>query len=345
MERLSSSYQNSIVQKDPIVEEIDEAFLADWGVTYTQILQFLYSCYVLAMRRQASVVEISEEILKTEILSVCPDLTNDTIGRCLERLSLEKRSDYLNSPTGLSGRDIFPWCYNRELSYLRRPIVRWQKEDGNIVVYGFRSCINAGNQLANLIYSGRLRNGGKKINQLLGKFESIKGREYNEDVRAFLSQFAQLNVCPHDVSIKQNGSIKAENDFGDIDVLAYDSTHNILYSIECKNTHTAKNIREMKTEMDEYLGRGDNPKKDRKNALVFKHLRRHEWIVKHIDQLMAYIGIEKRPNMKSMMLTSAVIPTSYLRKEDTPISILNYPTLRREGLAYLNTCIDPVIES
>ena len=101
----------------------------------------------------------------------------------------------------------------------------------------------------------------------------------------------------------------------------------------------------MKTEMDEYLGRGDKPEKDRKKALVFKHLRRHEWIVKHIDQVMAYIDVEKRPDVKSMMLTSEVIPTSYLRKEDTPLSILNYPTLRQKGLAYLDTCIEPVIGS
>ena len=345
MERLSSSHQNAIVQKDPVVEEIDEAFLADWGLTYSQILQFLYSCYVLAMRRQASVVDISEETLKAEIVAVGPDLTNDVVGKCLERLSLEKRSDYLNPPTGLSGRDIFPWCYNRELSYLRRPIVRWQGGDGTInCVSGFRSCLAAGYQLMDLIHSGRLRNGGKQIEKLLGKFESIKGKEFNEEVRAFLTRFSQLKVWPHDVSIKQNGAIKAEEDYGDIDVLAYDAPRNVLYSIECKNTNTAKNIREMKTEMDEYLGRGDKPEKDRKKALVFKHLRRHEWIVKHIDQVMAYIRVEKRPDVKSMMLTSEVIPTSYLRKEDTPLSILNYPTLRQKGLAYLDTCIEPVIE-
>ena len=70
------------------------------------------------------------------------------------------------------------------------------------------------------------------------------------------------------VKIKERGHLVADIDYGDIDVLAYDTTNNILYSIECKNTNTAKNIREMKNEMDEYLGRGEDPEKDMKKALV-----------------------------------------------------------------------------
>ena len=36
-----------------------------------------------------------------------------------------------------------------------------------------------------------------------------------------------------------------------------------------------------------------------------------------------------------MMLTYEVIPTSSLRKEDTPLAILNFQKLNRKGVEYL----------
>ena len=183
------------------------------------------------------------------------------------------------------------------------------------------------------------------MTKLLGFFEDEKGKEFNEIVRAYLNQIPRLKVWSYDVKIKERGHLVADTDYGDIDVLAYDTTNNILYSIECKNTNTAKNIREMKNEMDEYLGRGEDPEKDMKKALVLKHLRRHKWLIEHIDQVTAFIGARKKPIIKSMMLTSEVIPTSYLRKEETPLSILNYGKLKKGGLAYLNTSKKPILTS
>ena len=99
----------------------------------------------------------------------------------------------------------------------------------------------------------------------------------------------------------------------------------------------------MKKEMDDYLGRGDGSKKE--NALVLKHLRRHRWILDNLEQVKKYIGITKNPKVKSMMLTATVIPTSYLKKNETPLSILNFPELKLKGLNYLDSCKEPIINN
>ena len=49
--------------KDAELEEIDVAFLEDWGVSYSNILQFLYVCYIIAMKQQKSVIEMEESQL------------------------------------------------------------------------------------------------------------------------------------------------------------------------------------------------------------------------------------------------------------------------------------------
>ena len=147
------------------------------------------------------------------------------------------------------------------------------------------------------------------------------------------------------MTIKQRGNFNADDNYGDIDVLAYDTNRNILYSIECKDTNTAKNVKEMKTEMDEYLGRGTNPEKDKKKALVLKHLRRHKWLQDNVEQVKKYVGASSgiELTIKSLMLTASVIPTSYLKKEECPLSILNYSELKLKGLDYLDSCRNPDI--
>lgn len=328
--------------KDAELEEIDVAFLEDWGVSYSNILQFLYVCYIIAMKQQKSVIEMEESQLVKAVQEHCIELTEDLVRKCIIRLSLDKRENYLTPPNGLAGKDIYPWSYNRELSYLRRPVIRYQYDDGTVMcMFGFRSCIQAGVQLSDLLYSGRLRYVGRKIETLLGKFEARKGFAFNDEVRSFLAKIPMMRVWEHDVTIKSGGYFSADKDYGDIDVMAYDTSSDILYLIECKNTNTARNIKEMKTEMDEYLGRGDNPEKDKKRALVLKHLRRHRWVTEHINEVAKRIGLAVPPRVKSMMLTATVIPTSYLKREKTPMSILNYPELKIKGMDYLNSCKEP----
>ncbi len=332
MEYLANLQPKTKGESNSDLNEIDAAFLADWGASYTTILQLLYSCYLLAMQQKCSVMELPEKEFVGAIIEICPELSEQAIEKSLRHLALEKRTNYLTPPERMDGKEIFPWIYNRELSYLRRPIVRWQMQDGVNLIYGFRSCLTAGRQLTNLLYSGRLRYGGQKLEKLLGKFESAKGSAFNEEVRRWLQEHTTMKVWDYDASMKPKGVFAASEDLGDIDVLAYDSVKNVVYSIECKNTNTAKNVREMKKEMDDYLGRDGKTKK----AMVMKHLRRHRWMMDNIEMVKDVVGAKTNPTVKSMMLTSEVIPTSYLRKEETPLSILNFQELERKGVEYLN---------
>lgn len=337
MKRLSSLQPKNSGERNKELDEIDEAFVSDWSVSFTAILQVLYSCYMLALKIKCSVVEIGETEFVKEIIEICPELNENTISKALEHLTLEKRNDYLTPPNGMDWKEVMPWVYNRELSYLRRSIIRWQTSDGETnLIYGFRSCLLSGMQLFDLLYAGRLKYVGNKLEKLLGKFESAKGTAFNEAVRSWLKQQTTLRVWDFDVSMKPKGAFVTPEDYGDIDVLAYDSDRNVVYAIECKNTNTARNVRQMKKEMDDYLGRGDNPEKDKKKALVQKHLRRHIWLTEHLETVGEFVGSETAPTVKSIMMTSEVIPTSYLRKEDTPLPILNFQELKRGGVEYLN---------
>ena len=337
MERFAQDWKPA--GSSQIDTDTDNAFESDWGVSLTHILQFLYSCSLLGEEKQLSVIEMSESNLISWIKGKAEELSDNAIQACLKKFSLYKTGSYPEVTGSIDSKEFFPWRYNREYSFLRRPIIRLETPNTPNYLIGIRSCLMAGYQLMDLLFSGRLRFVGEKLNTVLGKYQAQKGRAFNKYVRDFLSSLPGLTVWQFDVGIKPKGNLIANEDLGDIDVLAYDNSRHILYSIECKNTNTAKNVWEMKKEMDDYLGRGDNPEKDQKKALVYKHLRRHKWLNEHIDVVKTFVGSEEPIEVKSMLLTSEVIPTSYLRKESLPLSILNISELKEKGRPYLDTCM------
>jgi hypothetical protein len=88
-------------------------------------------------------------------------------------------------------------------------------------------------QLATLLSDGRLQDNTKKLKALRSRFNDEKGTAFNEDVRELLKKTSTLIVWNWEVKIDINGNLKADKNYGDIDVLAYDSVNKVLFAIEC----------------------------------------------------------------------------------------------------------------
>lgn len=165
-------------------------------------------------------------------------------------------------------------------------------------------------QLSTLLSDGRLQDDTQHLKALRSKFNDIKGKAFNEDVRLFLKKQTNLKVWDWEVTIDVDGNLKAEENYGDIDVLAYDSVRKILFAIECKNTEKARNVKEMKTELDKYFGQPGSNKK----GYIQKHIDRHQWLNNNINQVKSFVGEDPEFSIVSIILTSEVIPLSYISK-------------------------------
>src|SRR5690606_33085677 len=115
----------------------------------------------------------------------------------------------------------------------------------------------------------------------------------------------------------------------DVDVLALHKPTGTVFSIECKNTTKAKNIHEMKTEMDSYLGREGG------KGMITKHVDRHNWLNNNKEKLQKLFKVETPISVKSLMLSSEVIPTPYIKSDELPLPIIAFPDLKREGTKLL----------
>lgn len=315
---------------DKEVKEIDSAFLEDWGISYLNIYKFCYSSFIVCIETQRSTCSMKESEFIQQLKEKA-HMDEKEIVAGIERFSITQRNEFLKAPNGYNDNEVFPWKYNREFSFARRFIVKYKNEKGEtILTWGFRNAISAQKQLNHLLFEGKLNNGGKKINKLLGTFRERKGKVYRNEVKDWLKKNPDLTVIDYEVKIDTNGHLIADKNYGDIDVLVYNAKTNIVYCLECKDTNKAKNIHEMKKEMDNYLGR------EGQKGMIQKHVERHNWLNANKDKLSAFLKIEKEPKVASFMLTSEVIPMAYIKAEAVPLPIISFPELKNEGLKILS---------
>jgi hypothetical protein len=316
---------------DVALEEIDSAFLEDWGISYINISKFCYSSLIVCIDKQTSTCSMEQSEFIKQIKEKS-QIDEKEIGAIIERFSITQRENYLKAPEGFMDNEVFPWKYNREFSFARRFIVKYKNNKNEIILtWGFRNAISAQKQLHYLLHEGKLNNGGIKINKLLGTFREKKGKEFRNKVKNWLLSNPNLNVIDYEVKIDKRGHLLAEKNYGDVDILVYNTETNIVYSLECKDTIKAKNIHEMKKEMDNYLGR------EGQKGMVQKHVERHYWLNANKEKICTFLNIDTVTKVASFMLTSEVIPTTYIKAESLPLPIISFPALKEYGTILLDT--------
>ncbi len=318
-------------------EDVNNAFATDWGISFTDIDAFCYGCYSLCINKNTSALDIDSDTFEKEIMALQPSLTKGKIQTSISHFSLSERGKFLTAPEGYKNQEVFPWVYNRELSYIRRFILSYNIGDGNQrYILGPRSAMASLRQLATLLSDGRLQAETAKLKALRSKFNDIKGEDFNEDVREYLKENISLKVWDWEVKISTDGNLTADKNYGDIDVMAYDANRKILFAIECKNTEKARNIREMKTELGKYFGLPGEKKK----GYIQKHIDRDRWLKDNYDQVKNYVDKDNDFEIKSIIMTSEVIPLSYISKLHLELPILAFSQLKSRGIDQLYEVAD-----
>lgn len=315
-------------------EALDQAFEQELCVAFSRLNLMVHILAFRGFEQQVSCTAVTGTQIR-EILAkaqVPIPFNEEEIVAMLTLLTMVPRSLIMLPPTDgdYTQQDVFTWRYNRRLGYLRRPFVTVQKEGESVYLFGFRHLVASMRNMEFLLYTGQYPQfvKGGALDTWLGTIQHAKGKPFRNQAAAWFKQQPGLRVIDHEITPKHLGCDKS---FGDIDVLVIDDVEKIIYPVECKNITGAKNILEIKQELDEYLGR----KPDDKKALVYKHVRRHEWLVANQTALGAFVENPADYQIKSLVMTADEMALTYLKGRTIPMDILSFAVLRKYGIGYL----------
>jgi len=277
-------WNDLIVKNSFESSDLDEAFDYENGFTFSDFLKVCYSLIIIG-DEQSDEVKTSEcEMLVSKIKEQLSDVNEKKIYKILEYISLEKREDFLVPPVGYRKEDVYPWRFNRELSFTRRPLIKNDKQ----YFWGNRNIFHMAMFTLDLINDGKFKTKSKEMTEYIGKISDDRGKAFNESVFNILKKFPELTVDKNLKKINKKRIVdKNNNDLGDIDVLYIYKRNKQIVVGEVKDFKLSRNPYEIFCEYREMFE--DTAKK---KSYSTKLKKRAEWVEQNIEDVKQYYNLE-----------------------------------------------------
>ena len=313
---------------DPERPKFESAFKAEFGLTMTQIVEFHATLTSLGFEQKTAAPHLSLSNLKDRLKEIL-QWSDSEIINTINLFSLVPRRRWDLAPEGFDAAlDIWPWRYNRRLSYIRRPLVIGpEPEYDPTVFWGPRNVEKAAKNLLFLVTEGRYKiheKSSDEMKALIGEIGNEAGKQFTREVRKWFEENTDWFVDSN-VPIRSGEKLNSKVDLGDIDVLTIDNINRRIVSTECKNINYARNPREVASEIERIMGESDAD-----DSWIKKHTKRHEWLKNHLGIVASVYELSTESyEIHSLVLTAEEIPTTYVRA--LPLRCISFTRLKREG--------------
>ncbi|WP_295219883.1 SEC-C domain-containing protein [uncultured Chryseobacterium sp.] len=313
-----------------VPENLDNAFIADYGVSFSRICAFSDSLADIGFGQSTAYGSLPLDELREEINKVAVDQFSDTeFENVVSYLSLVNRGtvENVDEDAGYDAIDIMPCRFNRMLSLLRKPLIIFDEGEDpkRIAVWGPRQILDSKKYLADQCLSDRIRvpKACKEIKKVTGSFADARGKKL---VQAIVDAIDPTGLMiDQEVPISPKRQLKHTKDLGDVDVLIIDQETKMIYSLESKSMSPSRNIKEMVSEVSKLFGGS-------KKGWIDKHLERHDWLENNKDQLGAKYGIDLSDfGVKSYFVTDEDMLTPHLKKMTLPLPFITRYDLEKHG--------------
>ncbi|MFH6947307.1 YecA family protein [Flavobacterium sp. FlaQc-51] len=315
-------YNDNVKSVNHYYDKVDIAFENDLGISFTKIHATLIFLLEYCFSKKNSSYSCSEAHFY-KILYDNSELIEKEVDSFIKFMSLETRGK-MEIPKNLNEYpEIYPWRYNREYSYIRRPILKLKNEDNSfLILWSARHLDMAMENLNAIFHDGLLKVNKecKEISKLILDRNNIKGNEFRNKVHKWLNENTSLQVVPHEIKIRKSTFPNADRDYGDIDILAFDLKDSIIYSIECKNTKQVKIMYDFSSDIKNYL-----------TKQLPKHVTRGIWLKENPIQVSEKFNIEaSKFEVRSIVISSYQLPIKFI--EETPIPIYSLSEIKRKKI-------------
>jgi SEC-C motif len=320
--------QNENLKGKDVPENLDKAFIVDYGISFTRICQFIEGLVHIGFLQSTPYASLPLAGLRDIINKYVTDFDEPEFESAIDYLTLTNRGKIEKLPKGYEFIDIMPWRFNRMLSFIRKPIVLVDAEvpgSDKMIYWGVRQLLSSRIYLADQFFSDRLRVfENSQVKRVLGKFAQQRGDSLVKKIVDSINP-AGL-IIDQDVYIGPGHSLKNDIDIGDVDVLVIDTNNKILFSLECKSMSPSRNIKEMIEEVEKLFG------SQSEMGWVDKHVRRHDWLEANRQQINKKYKVDISDfKIKSVFITNEDMLTPYLRKQTLPIPFITSYEIENGG--------------
>jgi hypothetical protein len=261
----------------PMRPQVDDAMRAEFGFTLTQAIDGLAELAALSAERGPG--PCTEPVGPVHArLRARLGWEDDIVTAFLGQVTLRPRAKFL-SPRG----DAYPWRYNRDLSYIRRPVIEVLGPGGEpLLMWGARRTWFAARYWAEVIFTGRLKASSPAMTRLMGTIRQDQNKAFEREVAAVLRQSGMPVTASAVKQVNGRRLLTDGADLGDIDAVAIDPASKIIIVAEAKDFELARTPAELANEAEDLLT-GDK-------SAVYKLGRRAEWVRRNLSPVLRHFG-------------------------------------------------------
>jgi hypothetical protein len=308
--------------------EYEAAFLAEFGLTPTQLLQLTYDL------SDISITEGQPFFCRqrSDVMGYLNKVGAADAERAYAAMALKPRKRWDESkPENALQRDWYPWRFNRRLSLTRRPIVQLELAADPAVVIA-PALVDRSAEFFISTYNGRLPGelfDSAAMTAWIGKAVDAEGHAFNKTVA---SAYKAFGFEAREVYMTELGGTP---EMGDVDAFAWDRESGVIYATECKRLLFARTVAEVRERLQEYTSIAV-PGDDR--TPIQKHLDRMAFLRSALPAISKMTGIPaEKIIVRSGLVTDYLVPMQFsedaLKLIDlvTDLSLLESAVMARQA--------------
>lgn len=293
-----------------IVNESADAMRSEYGFTLADLREVCGGLLDLGTADQVTRIARADALAQ---VASSRDLDPGVVDTLLKAITLTARDKFMEI-----GPDAVPWRFNRNMSYVRRPLIL----QGDQLVFGFRSVSNTGPYWFTSLTSGRLQANAKT--QAMKAYVSEARGRINDGYAADVAERLRSLGLSAELSVSKIGGVRIADpdglDLGDIDVLAWHPDTRTVLAVEAKDFEIARTPAEMSHEIAKlFIGKqGKKPER----STVDKHARRIDWLGANIGTVLAHVGADAGlgdSTVVGVIVTSDPLVTPLVASSSIPI--------------------------
>jgi hypothetical protein len=298
----ASAFMPSEEEKKELDPAFETAFVAEFGLTPAQLLNFVYKLVNISIEKSNPTFRLHRSEIVSRLISVGAakaDLAYDA-------LTLKPRQKWdEKKPANAEPRDWYPWRFNRRLSLTRRPLVQLNDKSDPLVLVD-PSLINRSVEFLFSAYDGRLPVNlfdSEKMRAWIGKAVDEQGHAFNKTVAAAYKRFG---FEAREVNITELGGAAR---FGDVDAFAWNTESGIVYATECKRLMFARTVAEIGERLQEYTSVAADGEE---RTPIQKHSDRVAFLHCSLPAISKLTGIPTdKIVLRSALVTNYLVPMQF----------------------------------